>query len=1129
MEKYGESQVLQMAWERFAELDANADHSGDQHKRMGATVITLGVFATIVAVLIESFGDAVTPLVFEIMRVVLILIPIVGSTTLAFANKFQLGDKWLALRSGAEEVRKEIYLYRTVLQGNSERESWLSARLADIQRHVHETVSGDLVLKPYKGKLPSTYDPKDENSDPGYINLLPNDYIRFRLENQLNWHRKKVQQVDRNRTTFQVAVFVFSGIGVLLASLGREYFQLMIWVAVTSSLTAAFTAWMELRRMQIVVQNYSKVILELGIIRDHWFSMSGEHRTGDQFFKMVVATEQVLWTQHNKYISEMRQAVAQLGGEGRDLVVAALNAPVPDTLEEALELENLAEDERRAIAEAERAAEAETTEVEKVDAEILATISTTNAAAVAAAEEKIKQIREAAQAKVRNLDYREKASRPHAFAIMPFGRKKGFDGQWIDFNAIYQDMIKPALIEAGFEPFRADEETVSGDILTDMFQELLLADMCIIDMSIDNANVFYEVGIRHAFRKRGIVHIQSGRSYMPFDVFNVRTIPYHLDSNGKPDPEELEKDIATIARVTRDTWNSDQDAVHSPVFNLLTGLEEPDRKQLQTRAATGFWREYNEWAERMEIAKRKKQIGDILLLTEEINNPLIKEDAIVEAGRSLRSMGRHRLAIKQYRAGQAVNPKNNIFRREEAFHLNRLGRTDDAIVKLENLLEKDPADSEAISYLGRIYREMWSDSWQQIEDDTRRIEAAFKSSHWLVKAINTYTKGYRIDQNNTYPGINALTWSVVLDSLAAKFDDDQDPDVEHVRSILPNLSGAVQFALEKKTNLENADYWDLVSMAEMMVYSADDPRVVARAYKKALTASKKNSFYLNSSLGQLSVLDSLGFRPDFVQVGRQVLEDELAQIVQPGGPEHDEDGVDIHAADTDELVFLFSGHMIDFPMSAEAIFPPEMEAEAIEKLAEAMDKWEADANDIGVTVGGAAGGDILFIEECLRRNMQVEILLPFEEPKYLRQLVSSISEEWTNRYYDIRNHPHVRIRMQTEVLGPVKKGDDKYMRNNRWAMYSALVRGIDKVRFMALWDGCGDADAGYGTIVGRMVDEVRDMGAIVEHIDTTKFKFFEKAARSKARKAKSKVAAAAETDKKAKKGKSEKDKQEKKK
>src|SRR5512147_661248 len=185
--------------------------------------------------------------------------------------------------------------------------------------------------------------------------------------------------------------------------------------------------------------------------------------------------------------------------------------------------------------------------------------------------------------------------RPHAFVIMPFGKKKGGDGSLYDFNAIYSQLIKPALEAAGFEAFRADEETTSGDILTDMFQELLLADLCIADLSIDNANVFYELGIRHALRKRGIVHIQAGRGYMPFDIFNVRTIPYHITTEGVPDPNFLEKDKAAISRVILDTWASESETIHSPIFNLLDGLVEPDRRTLRAPLARSFWWEYYQW------------------------------------------------------------------------------------------------------------------------------------------------------------------------------------------------------------------------------------------------------------------------------------------------------------------------------------------------------------------------------------------------------------------------------------------------------------------------------------------------------------------------------------------------------
>ncbi|MBK9210168.1 MAG: DUF4071 domain-containing protein [Anaerolineales bacterium] len=469
--------------------------------------------------------------------------------------------------------------------------------------------------------------------------------------------------------------------------------------------------------------------------------------------------------------------------------------------------------------------------------------------------------------------------RPHAFVVMPFGKKKGGDGSLYDFNAIYKTLIMPALEEAGFEPFRADEETTSGDILTDMFQELLLADLCLCDLSIDNANVYYELGIRHAFRKRGVVHIQAGRAYMPFDIFNVRTLPYHITPEGVPDPAFIKTDIQAIARMTRDTWASDRDAVHSPIFNLLSGLKEPERRALRTPLATGFWREYNEWKERVTVAQRQKRIGDILLLTEEIQNPLIKEEAIGEAGKALASMGRNELALAQYRKGLEVNAGNLSFRREEAFHLNRLNRVDEAIIKIENLLTDFPNDSEAISYLGRIYKEMWTESWKQISDKAKRMKSAFDSYHWLIKAVDIYMKGFQIDLNNYYPGVNALTLSTIVLHLADKFDDkkDPDPDIARIREGLPALRGTLIFGLETQTDNDKADYWTLISLAELRVLTAENPSSVVRAYRKALTASRRNIFFLNSSLAQLEILKALGLRDEFVQVAINTIQEEIAR------------------------------------------------------------------------------------------------------------------------------------------------------------------------------------------------------------------------------------------------------------
>src|SRR3982750_2875822 len=98
----------------------------------------------------------------------------------------------------------------------------------------------------------------------------------------------------------------------------------------------------------------------------------------------------------------------------------------------------------------------------------------------------------------------------HVFVAMPFGLKSG-----IDFNRVYSDLICAALQPGGSTVFRADEERRAGDIRADMFQELLLADVVVADLTLDNPNVWYELGVRHALRARGVFSIACRQGPMP--------------------------------------------------------------------------------------------------------------------------------------------------------------------------------------------------------------------------------------------------------------------------------------------------------------------------------------------------------------------------------------------------------------------------------------------------------------------------------------------------------------------------------------------------------------------------------------------------------------------------------------
>src|SRR5262249_51169688 len=152
--------------------------------------------------------------------------------------------------------------------------------------------------------------------------------------------------------------------------------------------------------------------------------------------------------------------------------------------------------------------------------------------------------------------------------------------QQIDFNRVYDDLIKRALEAAGLEPFRADKEIRAGNIITDMFQELLIADLVVVDLTIDNPNVWYELGVRHALRSRGVVLICGGQMTTAFDTYTDRKLLYAL-KDGAPDPGLLDRDRKALADMVTATMGAWHGRKISPVYELLPNLQEPKWKELR--------------------------------------------------------------------------------------------------------------------------------------------------------------------------------------------------------------------------------------------------------------------------------------------------------------------------------------------------------------------------------------------------------------------------------------------------------------------------------------------------------------------------------------------------------------------
>src|ERR1700760_305166 len=102
-----------------------------------------------------------------------------------------------------------------------------------------------------------------------------------------------------------------------------------------------------------------------------------------------------------------------------------------------------------------------------------------------------------------------------------------------------------------------------------MFRRLLRADLVVASLSIHNANVFYELGIRHALRDRATFMLRCEADRFPFDLQTDRYFIYQKD-----DPAASLEALAAALQRTRDSLAKD-----SPVFMSLPNLSEPDPSQ----------------------------------------------------------------------------------------------------------------------------------------------------------------------------------------------------------------------------------------------------------------------------------------------------------------------------------------------------------------------------------------------------------------------------------------------------------------------------------------------------------------------------------------------------------------------
>jgi tetratricopeptide (TPR) repeat protein len=685
----------------------------------------------------------------------------------------------------------------------------------------------------------------------------------------------------------------------------------------------------------------------------------------------------------------------------------------------------------------------------------------------------------------------------HVFVAMPFGLKEARPASaatattaatpavTVNFDEVYTKLIEPALQKAGCVPFRADQEQGAGDIRTDMFFELVTADAIVADISTLNANVYYELGVRHGVAPRGVFMIHGGWTNPPFDIASDRRFEYNgklflPDAKDPPDQwnGKVEAEAARLGDVLRKAFEVDGQTIGSPVYKEVVGLKPVDWSNITTARAEYFGSVFADWKARVDAAKLNGWPGDILTLADDAPTRFHRGKLLWHAADALCSMHRFEAALPVIEDLLRTDPKNRDALTRKGLVLARLGRINDARVHMLQVAEDFKDDTEASGILGRVYKDLWRLEWKDGATLEERQSLAVTASNYIASAVNIYDKAAR-RKFDYYTGINVVSFVKLLEHLKAVTKE--EPAAFKVDDV-DTLAAVVRFAA--RNTLEAAGLttgqdgvWAAATLGELelVMGNADKARTL---YRDAANAAETTYFNVNSMLDQVYLFENVGFQPDGAAAVKKVLEQRRTALEKKiGGLKKSEPRF--------AKVAIASGHMIDTPDRKSERFPPRKEGVVKDGIAAQLGAWKVGQGDLAIC-GAARGADMLFAELSADRGAEVWLMLPLPESDFLEQSVRLPESNWEERYFSLSRRDGVKVFSQPDRLKAPPKGASVFARNNLWIINTARVEISDPKNLYALlvWDEKPTGDGPGGTADCAM--RVKQLGGRTKIINPTK-------------------------------------------
>ena len=643
----------------------------------------------------------------------------------------------------------------------------------------------------------------------------------------------------------------------------------------------------------------------------------------------------------------------------------------------------------------------------------------------------------------------------NAFIVRPFGRKsfylkpdasterlaaaasmvslppKGIDAPQaveVDFDAVQRRLIEPALALIGIRGKTAAADIAAGNIREDMFNRLLTADLVLADVSIHNPNVFYELGIRQAFRERHTFVLRSDLSDYPFDLQTDRYFAYDLAALATAPEREVERLVdalrATIA-------SSEPD---SPVFRLLPTLVSEERGR--------FIAVPDEFREEVERARSRRQREVLSVLAVECEGTLWEVEGLRLVGRAQFESNFvdgarqtwETIANRYPEDVEANTSLSTIYQRQ-----NEPTRSQQALARVSrSKLLSVGRQSELRALEGRNLKEAWVASWDRpARSGDAGLALAQRQRQALLSpllqlAADAYLGAFKLDLNNSYAGLNALTLLVIQTELAHKHFEDWEAiqgrpgegrrelteRQETIHLLIAALKLAVEADRERLGRSGQVDPWfNLLESAVMCIVSSK-PSYVERLFEKAVHFAPVNAGEsIRRSLELYRALDIHGSdRPEpKTEAGT------IGQNVERAMTVLRKESEARRGSKAVRRILLFVGLRIDgaggdsatpelaaLPGGRGAAFPAAREKPVAALIRDAISRELAQGDVALAIAAGANGGDILFHEQLHAAMTEgagrgiarplVRLCLAMPRPLYVGQYVAPAGGSWVERF-----------------------------------------------------------------------------------------------------------------------------------